>query len=148
MTIPVAPMHQFLHWFKNEHFLKVANISRIFMWLIVSFVASIRYLYKSCHYLVYTTAKWLQAGAYHGWLMEIPWCVSLSWWQGRLLRCSLHFLCEELCFSCAWNSSMQLMYSWLTEADLGDEGPAGAKWLRLDYTSRCNRYDYCHFIPP
>ncbi len=31
--------------------------------------------------------------------MEIPWCVALSGWEGRLLRCSLHFLCEDLCFS-------------------------------------------------
>ena len=32
--------------------------------------------------------------------MEIPRCVALSLWEGTLLRCSLHFLCEELCFSC------------------------------------------------
>ncbi len=40
----------------------------------------------------------------HGWLMEIPWCVALSRWEGRLLRCSLHFLCEDLCFS--WNRNI------------------------------------------
>ncbi len=37
------------------------------------------------------------------WLADgdsmIPWCVTLSWWEGRLLRCSLHFLCEDLCFT-------------------------------------------------
>ena len=32
--------------------------------------------------------------------MEIPWCVALSRWEGRLLRCSLHFLCEDPYFSC------------------------------------------------
>ena len=34
--------------------------------------------------------------------MEIPWCVALSRWEGRLLRCSLHFLCEDCWFSCPW----------------------------------------------
>ncbi len=29
------------------------------------------------------------------------WCVALSRWEGRLLRCSLHFFCEDLCFSWA-----------------------------------------------
>ncbi len=33
--------------------------------------------------------------------MEIPWCVALSRWEGWLLRCSLHFLCEDPCFSWA-----------------------------------------------
>ncbi len=32
--------------------------------------------------------------------MKIPWCVILSWWEGRLPRCSIHFLCGDLCFSC------------------------------------------------
>ena len=27
-------------------------------------------------------------------------CVTLSRWEGRLLRWSLHFLCEDVCFSC------------------------------------------------
>ncbi len=31
--------------------------------------------------------------------MEIPWWVALSRWEGKLLRCSLHFLCEDLSFS-------------------------------------------------
>ncbi len=31
--------------------------------------------------------------------MEIPWCVTLPRWEGWLLRCSLHFLCEDVCLS-------------------------------------------------
>ncbi len=31
--------------------------------------------------------------------MEIPWCVALPWWEGWLLRCSIHFLCEDVCLS-------------------------------------------------
>ncbi len=54
--------------------------------------------------------KWNLVSPFHAlfliaWLamaMEIPWCVSLSRWEGRLLRCSLHFLCEDLCFYEYW----------------------------------------------
>ena len=68
--------------------------------------------------------------------MEIPWCVSLSRWEGRLLRCSLHFLCEDLCFSwsmvhnvalCYWNGaqhrSRKCIRSLQGSQGIGEEQP-------------------------
>ncbi len=50
--------------------------------------------------LLMTPFHSMHLSSYTGWLMKIPWCVALSRWEARLLRCSLHFLCEDLCFSC------------------------------------------------
>ena len=46
--------------------------------------------------------------------MDIPWCVSLSQWKGRLLTCSLNVLCEhgeDLCFLCSHSPLPKNYYS-------------------------------------
>ncbi len=52
---------------------------------------------------------------WHGWLMKIPWYFSYSRWEGRMLRCSLHFLCEDLCFSWSWWYIYSEKKTWETE---------------------------------
>ncbi len=45
--------------------------------------------------------------------MEIPSCVTLSRWDGWLLRCSLHFLCEDVCLSCISHTLIGQMSSFI-----------------------------------
>ena len=51
----------------------------------------------------YTTIPCTYPHTLAGW-----WRFPLSEWESRLLRCSLHFLCEDLCFSwCTWFTQQQ-----------------------------------------